>query len=84
MCGEREAASGEERSGPPPGACTALRPSPPRKAVFTSVTRGHMFLTSASKFNVEPNSGIFDVSPRKGQGVSQRETPEPISQTLCF
>ena len=39
----------------------ALRPSL-GKVVFTLVTRGH-FLTSASKFNIEPNGRIFDVSP---------------------
>ncbi len=32
------------------------------KGVFTLVTCGH-FLTSASKFNIEPNGGIFDVRP---------------------
>ena len=31
------------------------------QAVVTLVTRGR-FLTSASKFNIEPSGGIFDVS----------------------
>ncbi len=31
-------------------------------AVFTLVTRGR-FLTSASKFKIAPNDGIFDISP---------------------
>ncbi len=33
-----------------------------RLVVFTLVTRGRFFLTSASTFNIEPNGGIFDVS----------------------
>ncbi len=34
------------------------------EVVFTLVTRGRVFLTSASKFNTEPNGEIFDVSPK--------------------
>ena len=34
-----------------------------RKVVFALVTRGRFF-TSTSKFNIEPNGGIIDVSPK--------------------
>ncbi len=42
-------------------------------AVFTLVTRGH-FLTSASKFSVEPNGGIFDVSLKFDRASPNVET----------
>ncbi len=43
--------------------------------VFTLVTRGR-FLTSASKFNVEPNGKIFDVSPENDHASLNVKTPE--------
>ncbi len=38
------------------------------------MTHGH-FLTSASKFNIEPNGGIFDVSVKKRPRVTDVKTP---------
>ncbi len=37
------------------------------------------FLTSASKFNIEPNAGIFDVSPKSDRASSNVETPCVVS-----
>ena len=43
--------------------------------VFALVTRGH-FLTSASKFNIEPDGGFFDVSPENDRASLNVETPK--------
>ncbi len=52
-----------------------------REGVFTLVTRSH-FLTSASKFNIEPNSGIFDVSADNYRASPNVETPS-CAASLC-
>ncbi len=44
------------------------------EAVFTFVAPGS-FLTSASKFNIEPNGVIFDVSVKHDPRVTQSENP---------
>ncbi len=43
--------------------------------VFTLVTRGH-FLTSASKFNIAPNGGNFDISPQNDRASPNVKTPQ--------
>ncbi len=71
-------------------AWTQIQPGRRPQAVFTLVTRGHFFLTSTSKFNTEPNGGIFDVST-KNDRVTQCENPcrfrgqlhEPCSAHAC-
>ncbi len=45
----------------------SVRSTPPRMRQAGSFHIGDawsFFLTSASKFNIEPNGGIFDVSPK--------------------
>ncbi len=44
------------------------------QAVFTLVTRGHV-LTPASKFNIEPNGGMFDVSTENDHTSPNVKTP---------
>ncbi len=46
-----------------------------RKAVFTLVTLGR-FMTSASKFYIEPCGGIFDVSPENDCASPNVKTPK--------
>ncbi len=46
----------------------------PVKGFSRWVTRGR-FLTSASKFNIEPNGGIFDVSVKKRPRITQCVNP---------
>ncbi len=47
-------------------------------AVFTLVTRGRLFLTSASKFNIEANGKIFDVSPKHVCASPNVKTPSRV------
>ncbi len=44
------------------------------QVAFALVTRGR-FLTSASKFNIEPNGGLFDVSPETDRASLNVKTP---------
>ncbi len=46
-----------------------------RQVVFTLVTRGRFFLTSASKFNIETNGTIFDVSRENDRASPNVKTP---------
>ena len=41
----------------------------------------HSSLTSASKFNIEPNGGVFDVSPENGRASPNVKTPSVNSFT---
>ncbi len=57
-----------------------LEPEPQeRSIVFTLAMRG-VFLTSASKFNIEPNDGIFDVSPENDRASPNVKTSFPTTQ----
>ncbi len=47
------------------------------------MTHGH-FLTPASKFNIEPNGGIFDVSPENDRASPNMKTPLPVLQGPCL
>ncbi len=47
------------------------------KGVFTLVTRSRV-LTSASKFNIEPNGEIFDVSPENDHASPNVKTLQRI------
>ncbi len=42
------------------------------------MTRGRIFLTSASKFNIESNGGIFDVRPKNDRASLDVETPSGV------
>ncbi len=48
-----------------------------RQAVFTLVTRGRS-LTSASKFSIEPNGGIFDVSLENDHASPDEKSPSSV------
>ncbi len=48
------------------------------QGVFTLVTRGRFFLTSASKLNMEPNGEIFDVSPENDRASPNVKTISSI------
>ncbi len=56
------------------------------EAVFTLMT-GDCFLTSASKFYIEPNGGIFDVDPendRASLNVKTASRVNPAATRLPF
>ncbi len=47
------------------------------QGVFTYVTRGRC-LTSASKFDIKPSGGVFDVSPENDCSSPSMKTPQVI------
>ncbi len=71
----------DQGDSPAPGLDPTLDPLGPWMhpwfLVFTLVTRGR-FLTSASKFNIEPNGGIFDVSAKNERASPNVKSPSRI------
>ncbi len=47
-------------------------------AVFTLVTRG-LYLTSASKFNIDPNDEFFDANPQNDCASPRVKTPTGLT-----